>query len=270
MNTELVITTFQKPNYLNVVLKSLSEQACLPNRVCIADDGSDSSTQSVIESFQALNPNMPVRHVWHENLGFRKTAILNEVIRSSRADYLIFTDDDCVMHPRFIQRHLELAAPNRFITGAAIRLEQEFSDKILRDGKLHWDNNGRPVGWKARSRSEFLKSMPFNPRLMSVLDTISPVRCSWAGGNASTFRKYILEVNGFDESMGYGAEDKEFGARLINFGIKGRHIRHTAPLYHLEHSRSYVDEYHMKKSRLILKETRVSRKIRTIDGISKS
>ena len=102
---------------------------------------------------------------------------------------------------------------------------------------------------------------------MAALDFLSPVKCSWAGGNASTYRDYILNVNGFDEGMQYGAEDKEFGARLINLGLRGHHLRYTAPLYHLEHNRSYVNDKQVEKNRLILKATRSSRKIRADNGI---
>jgi GT2 family glycosyltransferase len=267
LRTELVIATFQKPDYLRLCLSSLTDQRYLPDGICIADDGSDNNTKKVIDEFQSSHPKLAIRHLWHENLGFRKTKILNEAVRTSNSDYIIFTDDDCVMHPTFIERHVNLAAAKKFVTGSVIRLEKCFTDRMLELGEFSWNHSGKPLRWKPRSVSEALKSMPFHPHIMATLDILSPVKCSWAGGNSSTYRDYILEVNGFDEKMQYGAEDKEFGARLINLGISGRHLRYTAPLYHLEHSRSYVDDEQIKKNRITLSATRSSGKIRSENGI---
>jgi hypothetical protein len=103
---------------------------------------------------------------------------------------------------------------------------------------------------------------------MGILDRLSPIRCSWAGGNASTFRSNILLVNGFDTRMAYGGEDKEFGARLTNAGIRGRHIRYSAPLYHLDHARGYVDPQMVAANRAILGETRRTGRVRTEHGLA--
>ena len=131
MITELVIATFQKPRYLATVLQSLLKQHCLPSEICIADDGSDRDTENVIQNFQYANPSLKIRHIWHKNLGFRKNLILNDAVYSSQADYIIFIDDDCVMHPCFISRHLKRAKEGHFATGSVIRLTKSFSDKIL-------------------------------------------------------------------------------------------------------------------------------------------
>lgn len=267
VQTELVISTFQKPEYLRLCLHSVVKQTYVPDSICIADDGSGALTKRIIDTFQLSHPELSVRHVWHENLGFRKTKILNKAVITSNADYMIFTDDDCVMHPTFIERHINLAAAGKFITGSVIRLEQGFTNRVLKLGEFQWDHKGRPLEWKPRSVSEFLKSMPFHPYIMAAFDILSPVKCSWAGGNSSTYRDYILTVNGFDEKMQYGAEDKEFGARLINSGLRGRHLRYTAPLYHLEHSRAYVNDEQVQKNRITLNAVRSSGKTSSENGI---
>ena len=68
--------------------------------------------------------------------------------------------------------------------------------------------------------------------------------------------------------MAYGGEDKEFGARLTNAGVRGRHLRYSAPLYHLDHERGYVDRQMVSKNREIIVETRRNRRVRTEHGIS--
>ena len=267
MLSELVIATYNKPAYLAIALDALAGQAVLPDTVCIADDGSDERTAIVIERFRGRYPHIRLRHVRHEDSGFRKTLILNKAVQTSSADYMIFLDDDCLMHPLFIQRHLTLASEDRFLTGTAIRLNAELSADLLIRGTCAWTSNGKPPFWRPTSMSEYLKSMPLDPSLMGMLDKLLPIRRSWAGGNASTFRTNILSVNGFDTRMAYGGEDKEFGARLTNAGIVGRLIRYSAPLYHLEHERGYVDPTLVAANREILRETRHKRRVRTEHGI---
>lgn len=269
MLSELVIATYNKPAYLAIVLDALAGQTVLPDTVCIADDGSDERTAIVIASFRDRYPDIQIRHVWHEDLGFRKTLILNEAVQTSCADYMIFIDDDCLMHPLFIKRHLKLASVSRFLTGSVVRLAAALSADLVSRGTCSWTPDGRPPFWRPSGLSERLKSMPLNPSIMGVLDSLSPIRCSWAGGNASTFRSNILAVNGFDTRMAYGGEDKEFGARLTNAGVAGRHIRYSAPLYHLEHGRGYVDPMVVAANRAILRDTRLGRRVWTSFGLAK-
>ena len=247
MQTELIISTFNKPDYLKLLIDSLYLQTALPDIVCFADDGSDSKTYELIKNINNKQNKFYIRHEWQENKGFRKNLILNKAIITSNADYIIFIDGDCVMHPNFVQRHLSMAQEGVFLSGSVIRLTTHFSKRILKNGKVEFDNKSKLKGWKPETFSDRLKSMPVGSNIMSVLDRISPVKCSWSGGNASTFRKHIITVNGFDTKMYYGGEDKEFGVRLINARIKGKHLRYTAPLYHIDHERGYVDIKQIKK-----------------------
>ena len=40
-----------------------------------------------------------------EDLGWQKKKALNNTIRTIDADYFIFIDGDCVLHPNFIENH---------------------------------------------------------------------------------------------------------------------------------------------------------------------
>ena len=106
-----------------------------------------------------------------------------------------------------------------------------------------------------------------NVKLMSMLDACSPVKKSWAGCNSSGFRDDILAVNGFDETIGYGGGDKEFGVRMKNSGVKGRHVRYSAPVYHLDHDRAYADEQVQRKNGEKIARARRERRVWTKHGI---
>ena len=115
-SSELVISTYNNPRSLRLCLYSIKRQRVMPTSICFADDGSRDETKAVIDGFAV--PGVTVRHVWHEDLGFRKCEILNKAIATSTAEYLIFIDGDLVIHPGFVKRHLDMAKPGRFLSAA--------------------------------------------------------------------------------------------------------------------------------------------------------
>ena len=82
--------------------------------------------------------------------------------------------------------------------------------------------------------------------MLAALDRATPVQKAWGGANSSAFRAALLAVNGFDETMKYGGEDKELGVRLTNSGVRGQHLRYVASVVHLDHPRGYVDRALMR------------------------
>ena len=55
--------------------------------------------------------------------------------------------------------------------------------------------------------------------------------------NMAFYRKDCLHVNGFNNDFeGWGREDSEFVARLINSGVKRKNIRFNAIQFHLWHN----------------------------------
>lgn len=52
---------------------------------------------------------IPIVHVWHEDKGFRLSAIRNRSIERAKGDYIIQIDGDILLDKHFIADHLELA-----------------------------------------------------------------------------------------------------------------------------------------------------------------
>jgi glycosyltransferase involved in cell wall biosynthesis len=271
MRTELIVSTYNSPRALRLTLVGIAGQRLAPGSVAIADDGSGPDTRAVIDAFAAAHPGLPTRHVWHEDRGFRKCTILNRAIATSDADLLIFTDGDCLLHPGFIARHVALAHPRRYATGSLIRLPAAPTAAVTEDDVTRGRVFDR--GWLAHAGAfdrvtTWLKSAPLPQPVLAAFERASPVRRTWCGANASAFRAAILAVNGFDESMGYGGEDKEFGIRLANSGIAGRHLRYTAPVVHLDHGRGYKDPARIAENRRRIAAARTTRKTWTDAGIT--
>ena len=63
------------------------------NEIIVADDGSDKRTTALLKRYA---DKLPLRHVWQEDKGFRKTEILNKAVQAAQSEYLIFMDQDLV------------------------------------------------------------------------------------------------------------------------------------------------------------------------------
>lgn len=271
MRSELIVTTYESPRALALCLASVARQTTPPDGVAIADDGSGPETRALVAAFAARSP-VPVRHVWQEDAGFRKAAILNRAIATSAAEILVFIDGDVMIHPGFIARHLALARPDRWSSGSLIRLDAAATAAVaeadVAQGRVF------DIAWLRAHRAfdrtgTWLKAMPFPFPVMAALDRLSPVQRAWGGGNASAHRAAILAVNGFDETMRWGGGDKELGVRLTNAGVRGRHLRFTAPLVHLDHPRGYADPAHKAANKARIARIRRDRIAWTPDGIVK-
>ncbi len=273
MRSELIIATYENPDSLALCLASVAGQRIRPDGVAIADDGSGPETAAVIDAFRAAHPDLPVRHVWHADAGFRKAAILNRAIAGSSAEVLVFIDGDVLIHPDFVARHVGLAHPDRWASGSLIRLDAQataaVTEALVTSGRVF------ERGWLRANRAfdrigTWLKAMPFPKPVMALLDRLSPTQRAWCGANASAYRAALLAVNGFDETMRWGGGDKELGVRLANSGVTGVHLRFTAPLVHLDHPRGYADPAHKAANRARIETIRRGGGVWTRDGIDKA
>lgn len=119
MTIGVIISTYNNPQWLEKTLWGYTAQTRPADEIIIADDGSRPETAELIRSFEKR---LPVRHVWHEDNGFRKTIILNKALAMATADYLVFTDQDCVPRHDFLATHERMACSGRFLSGGYFKL----------------------------------------------------------------------------------------------------------------------------------------------------
>ncbi|HUF20681.1 MAG TPA: glycosyltransferase, partial [Burkholderiales bacterium] len=130
MRAAVVITTYNRPDALAAVLEGYLVQGDRDFDLVVADDGSTADTQRVVESFRPRAP-MPVLHVWQEDCGFRAAAARNRAMAATAAEYVIFTDGDCVPSRGFVAAHKRLAQRGRFLAGNRILLSEAFTRRML-------------------------------------------------------------------------------------------------------------------------------------------
>src|SRR5690554_6518284 len=108
MKASLLISTYNWPEALELVLMSAKRQSVRPDEILIADDGSSEKTKQLILEFQNKSV-IPIHHFWHEDKGFRKSIILNKAIAGATGEYIIQVDGDCILHKDFVRDHKALA-----------------------------------------------------------------------------------------------------------------------------------------------------------------
>lgn len=251
----VIVSTYQAPEWLEKVLWGYLAQSHRDFELVIADDGSTEETARLLVRYGEAG--VPIRHVWQRDDGFRKSRILNRAIVAARAEYLVFSDGDCIPKPDFLAVHAALARRGRFLSGGCVRLPLELSRAITRDDvetgrafSMRWirARGGRGSrGWTKLGVPGFAAA---------AADLLTTTRPTWNGGNASGWRDDIAAANGFDERMGYGGQDREFGERLENAGVRGRGIRYRALCVHLDHGRGYADLETIRRNREIRRRTR--------------
>jgi glycosyltransferase involved in cell wall biosynthesis len=270
MKVSVIISTYNSPEWLEKVLWGYECQTYKNFEVLIADDGSGEPTKKLIERFITDSP-LEIMHVWHEDNGYQKCQILNKAILASNTEYLIFTDGDCIPRADFVSQHVKQVERGYFLSGGAVRLPMHTSKMITREDIV----NGKAfdLSWLLRKGlpRRLLKNIKLssNPILSMVMNKITTAKATWNGGNASGWKQNLLAVNGFDERMEYGGQDRELGERLKNIGLKAKQIRYSGICIHLEHSRGYKNNESIKKNKGIRHETRAGKIIWTPYGIKK-
>lgn len=241
----IIISTYNQPEYLNLILASLSKQVNIDYSRCevvIADDGSVQDTANLIASFQIDYP-CKLKHIWHEDIGFRKSIILNKAVIASGGDYLIFIDGDCVVGKDFIYQQIKMAELGFFVAGNRVLLSQSYTEQIIKENinlqALTWLQWVYLFFTKKTNKLLHWIRMPHSSsfRKLRSSDWKYPKGC-----NVSLWRSDYFAVNGYDESFtGWGHEDADFFIRLLHSGIKIKDGRFAAPVYHLWHKLSSRD-----------------------------
>lgn len=266
MRIAVIVTTYNRPDALAAVLDGYLVQTDKNFELLVADDGSASDTAQVISQFQQ-RATFSIRHVWQEDEGFRAAAIRNRALAQTAADYIIFTDGDCVPPQDFVARHRDLAERGCFLSGNRLMLTRTFTEQVLRDKlPIHlW----RLDDWlRARRQGQIERLMPLL-RLphWGAIRRLAPRR--WRGAktcNLSAFRDDLIKVNGLDESYtGWGLEDSDLVIRLIRAGVRNKSARFAAPLFHLWHSEN--DRSNLEQNRQRLHDILLATHTRALLGV---
>lgn len=248
MNTpviSLIISVYNNFTWLKLILDALHFQSFKDFEVVIADDGSDNQTCRLIEEYVGSHNQFPILHAWHKDQGWRKNMALNNAVRKSSGEYLVFIDGDCVPHPDFLRDHFRLRQKGIVMGGRRIESLKYINDMMESFTTL-------PKNFFGKVRLRILKnifSVPLNASLSQLRRSLrfpfvfgKPIGIKSQGilgANFGLYRSDLEKVNGFDErylAPGTG-EDCDLDQRLGNAGILHKKASHYALMVHKCHSR---------------------------------
>lgn len=266
----VIVSTYNSEEWLEKVLWGYETQTFRDFEVVIADDGSKQPTFDLIESIQK-QVNFPIKHIWQEDDGFQKSRILNKAIVACDSEYILMSDGDCIPRKDFLEVHINKREKGFFLSGGYFMLPMHIS-KIIQKADILSErcfnvNWLKSKGLKSSFKNNKLKAKGF---FQELLNLVTPTKATWNGHNASGWKEDILAVNGFDERMQYGGQDRELGERLFNLGIKSKQIRYSAVCIHLDHKRGYKTPETIAKNKAIRKNTVENKITKTAFGIVKN
>lgn len=185
----VIICTRNRCAPLACVLDSLAQQSPSrePLEVVVVDDGSGEDAAAVCRSFQERLPGLRL-----VSTGTRAhlPGARNLGVDSARGEFLLFTDDDCVVAPDWVEVMSRALEQHPIVAGAVVSDEKNFIEDCHNTAQFH----------------RFLPGRPDGPETFI------------AGANMGFRRSVIRELGGFDPGQRI-ASDTEFVLRCQERGI---------------------------------------------------
>ena len=262
----VIVATYNRPDALDAVLRSLERQSDTDFEVLVADDGSTPPTKELIESWQ---PRFKGRlsHVWQLDDGFRLAEIRNRAILAASGDYCIFLDGDCIARTDFVAAHRALAKRGWFVTGNRLLLSRALSERILKE-KLEPESWTFADWWRARRANEIKRLAPLVALPLGPLRQLR--RRDWRGAqgcNLGIWRSDLIAVDGFEGGFAsWGREDSDLLVRLMRAGVRRRDGRMATGVLHLWHAEA--DRSRLPDNERRLDDILTSKRIRAERGLT--
>jgi GT2 family glycosyltransferase len=246
----VVISAYNNWGALRWTLRGYARQTHVPDEVWVAEDSTFPEVAQVVAEARRDMPGV-LSHLTQADEGFRKCLALNRAIAASRADYLVFTDADCLPRADVIATMVAQARSAEFLSaGSHLNLPERLHGEV----QAQWIDDQRlfSAAWlqaQGVKLSALRLLAPAGPArlLAQALDRLSP-RDAFVGNLSGAWRSDLLRVAGFDEAMAYGAEDRNLGIRLNHAGVRGRRLRHALVCLHLEHPRSWKHDEQVREN----------------------
>ena len=184
--------------------------------VLVVDQSDDAESERALSTLPA-----DARLRYHRSATRGKGAALNEGLRLSRGEVVVCTDDDCIAPPGWVGAMAD-------VFGDQPRAALVFCNVAAPP----YDHQAGYIPAYVRTESRLLRS---------IGDTI---RGHGLGAGMALRRELILELGGFDESLGPGArfgsgDDWDITARVL---LRGWHVYETAELTIVHHGfRTYQE-----------------------------
>jgi glycosyltransferase involved in cell wall biosynthesis len=208
--------------------------------IVVADNGSVDRTADVVREHTAGREAPRIRYVYVAESG--KSSAVNEALTQAKGDLLVFTDDDVLPEPAWIERLVAAFAD----TGADFA-----AGRIL----ARWEQS--PPAWMSPALYGVL-AIPDNGPARIALGEGANTELIPIGANMAVRRRVIDKVGGLRSDLGKlegtlrTGEDHEFFLRMLHAGCHGVYeptaiVWHRVPGERLE--RSYFRRWNRQNGR---------------------
>jgi glycosyltransferase involved in cell wall biosynthesis len=259
----VVVATYEWPDALEAVLRSLAEQSDRGFEVVVADDGSGPDTEAVAARWANA---LPLRHVRQEDDGYRLARVRNLGASAARGDYLVFVDGDVVPRRHFVRSLRQAAVPGWFVAGKRLLLDASLSARVLADAVpiqrwsfAHWALHHEHV--------RPLRALTPRDRRRAGRDGLPEFEphADGYGFLLGLHRTDFQRVNGYDARFaGWGGEDVDMAVRLRRAGLRCGWAGPQSTLLHLWHD---TRKSASRPNDALLRETEGGDWVEALDGL---
>jgi glycosyltransferase involved in cell wall biosynthesis len=200
----LIVPVYNRPDEIDELLESLSNQTCKEFEVVVVEDGSTKKCDKIIENYEDV---LNIKYFYKENSGPGQSR--NYGFEHASGNYCVFLDSDCVIPPEYIDVVLN-------------NLANSYTDAFGGPDKAHKDfsNIQKAINYAMTSffttggiRGGGEKLDKFYPRSF----------------NMGYSREVFTKTGGFSK-MRFG-EDIDMSIRILSSGFKTKLIK-EAYVYH--------------------------------------
>ena len=235
----LIIPIYKRKDFIEAVLESINYQTYKNFEVIVAED--DNTLGDFINNLRSkLNYNLT--HIQQEDLGYRRNTALNNGVKNSLGNLIVVIDQDCMLHPKFLEEYAKNFNNGDMFVGRRFNLGKKYTEVVLKN-KIRKFNFLRLIFTDCRIKE--IARGAYLPWLKVKRTT----RC--LGSNFGIKRELLLKLNGFDENyIGYGLEDVDIEKRVLMAGGKIFSMKNKAIQYHLYHPepQGNSERYHLNRA----------------------
>lgn len=270
MKISVIVTVYNRFNYIENILKCLINQKITPYEVIFTDDGSKEDLKDILKQYKD-KVKFKMKHIYQKDEGFRKAKACNNAFIEAAGDYIISLDQDAIFPNDLIEHFLKISEKGYF---SILRVIWSTHDEMLGIQNKIDENNEYNSYLEKLNGNHFkkLKKWLFKDKYNNIRYSLK-MRDRGAGLMGigfGVFKEDILKINGYDEDFkGWGGEDADLGFRLYYSGLKSKTFSTKLPSIHMCHpfdpSKNITDDN--KKQENEKKQEALQGKIKSFYGI---
>ena len=237
MEISIIVCTCNRAKRLPALFDNLARLKIQPGmtwELLVVDNASRDETPQIIER-EITRDRLPVVYLKEPKPG--KSRALNLALKNARGDLLVFTDDDVLPTPGWLNAYHEASRAYPAVSGFGGRVLPLWERGIIPD-------------WLCTEGEYALPDGVINRRDFGEIKKLLPNKLVPGGLNAALQRSAAEQMGSFREDIGPGtlfpyAEDTEYFRRLYDLGGRYMYVP-NALLYHKNPTNRMTKSYILK------------------------